>query len=69
MEERTLYLCDPEKHTGCKKRNCYLNPASLYHNCYTTADPACAITRQDGTMIVLPSLGERMQAQTKEEAP
>ncbi len=40
---RTLYLCDPEKNTECKKRSCKYNPAAEYPICDRTSNPAYAV--------------------------
>ena len=43
MERKTLYMCDPEKNTECKKQSCKYNPAAVYPICDRTTNPAYAL--------------------------
>ena len=51
-EKKTLYLCDPDRNEGCKKRMCgyYFERGG----CFATHQRAYAKTDENGTPIVWP---------------
>ena len=42
-----IYICDPEKNTGCTKEGC-----QVYHCCCCTIEPEFAKTDKNGDPIV-----------------
>lgn len=52
MSNRTLYLCDHEKNTRCRKRSCYHNPQSNWRFCRETSDKDMAKFDADGNPII-----------------
>ena len=67
MEEAriTLYLCDPEKHSKCRKTNCKYNEKSRTRACYETANPASAKTDDNGEPIISKPPDESADAHAK----
>lgn len=46
-EKKPLYLCDPRKNARCHGTVCFYGDGR-YPYCFTTDDPACAITGPAG---------------------
>lgn len=51
MERPTLYLCDPEKNTECRKTSCVHKPVAVGPLCRTTKHPEFAKLDEDGDPI------------------
>lgn len=67
MRQRTtLYLCDPEKNTDCRKNSCEHNPLSAFPVCKATKYPEFAKLDESGKPIRLPDWREEFIAETKE---
>ena len=65
MEQNAaFYLCDPEKHTACKKTGCMHDPDAVYRRCKTTVNPAFAKLDEQGQPIRLPDGPEPLSGQT-----
>jgi hypothetical protein len=47
-EKPTLYICDPQKNTECKKLVCVHNPDAIYRACAKTKNPAFAVLDENG---------------------
>lgn len=63
----TLYWCDPEKNTECKKRACaYRFPRMRGGLCKATFRRAFARTDESGVPMVYPTLEEKMKNGRKE---
>ena len=55
MERPTLYLCDPEKNTDCRKSSCVHNPDAIHKACFATANPELAVLDRAGMPVRLES--------------
>lgn len=68
MERPLLYLCDPEKHTECRKTNCVHNPMALNQVCQSTTNPAFAKLDEQGKPIQMPDFLEQLRAEEERNA-
>lgn len=50
-KDRTWYVCDPVKNTGCGKRSCVHNPEAAYWACDRTSNPAFAVLDESGEPV------------------
>ena len=48
MDEKTWYLCDPKKNTGCRKASCWWYDRG---RCALTSKPETAVEYTDGRPI------------------
>lgn len=67
-QPHTLYLCDPEKNTNCRKTACKYNPNAKHQRCEATKDPAFAKLDKNGCPIRMPDFLEMVKAMEKEES-
>ena len=47
-KDRTWYVCNPLRNTGCRKRGCAYNPKAQYKKCTKTSNPAFAVLDESG---------------------
>lgn len=66
MEEKIIYLCDPEKNTGCAKTGCAYNPNAILRECYNTTHKECARLDFAGKPVVNVDLTEAIRKRVKE---
>lgn len=72
-ERKTVYLCDPEKNTGCPKTGCAYNPNAIQRECYSTINKEYARLDFAGNPVVNVDLTEairkRVETNFEEQGP